>query len=418
MGRVSRILSFLLIVLAISLIPIYLVFAQPHGNDYEWWNTSWRFRVGFNVTSSSVNRTNWPVEVWLNFTDIILQNTGEILVFDNDSIRLVEYNFTTYEILYNHSFQFDKDHAYNENNNAVGTFVFQLNGTTYSDETRAFFIYFDINDRPKASPVFTEEITYSASGDEFNVNNSLYWAYIDTDRADSTSGIYRVNMSNGGPLLWVSASDHPAEYIKYNDSIEAFTYDLRSNYTVIYSGPSRYVIEQQGDEINWSTTNPSNQARLVKRYYFYPGIQWIKIEQILIADTNINRQSFYSPGPPPIYYPGPITIEQGRMFGYYTSDGTGADPYSWYASNSTTDSRGLGVININETGTTNYRAVLDSTPGVTYRIGIGLTPTSITSGNSISETAVMYFDNTTLAVETKILKNVFANQLLISFSNA
>lgn len=418
MGRVSRVLSLLLIVLTISLIPIYLVFAQPHGNDYDWWNTSWRFRVGFNVTSTNVNRTNWPTEIRLNFTDIILQNTGQIEVFDNDSIRLVEYNFTTYDILYNHSFQFDKDLTYDENNNAVGTFVFTLNGTTYQNETRAFFIYFDTNDRPKNAPGFQEEISYSANGDEFYVNNSLYWAYVDTERADTTSGIYRINMSDGGPLLWVSAASHPAEYIKYNDSDQAFTYNLSNNYTVIYSGPSRYVIEQRGDEINWTTTNPSNQANLIKRYYFYPGIQWIKIEHTLIAETDINRQSFFSFGPPPLYFPGPLTIEQGRLFGYYTSDGTGAEPYSWYASNSTTDSRGLGVININETGTTNFRASLDSTPGVNYRIGIGLSPTTITNGNSISQTAVMYFDNTTLAVETKTLRNVFSNQLEISFSNA
>lgn len=413
-----KLLAFSISLILLILIP-NMVIAQPYGNNYEWWNTSWKYRVGFNTTSSTVDRTNWPVEMWVNFTDILLQKTGQILTFDNNSLRLTEYDSSTYELLFsNVSFQFDRPEDYDAQNNAVGIFVFMLNGTTAADETRDFFIYFDTNDTPKEAPVFIEEISYSSSGEEFYVNNSYYWAYIDTNRGDTTSGIYRVNMSDGGELFWTASSEHPGEYIKYNDTINAFTYNLTNNYTVVYSGPSRYVIEQEGPELNWTTSSTSDQAHLIKRYYFYPGIQWVKIEHVLIADEDITRQSFYDPGPPPVWRPGPMTVEQGRFFGYYTSDGTGADPYSWYSSNSTTIARGIGVININESGTTNFRATLDSTPGVNYRIGIGLTQTSITSGNSISETAVLYFDNTTLAVETKNLRDRFNNALEISMSGA
>ncbi len=393
---------FVALVLVVALFLLFRVASAPatRGNSFEWWNTSWRYRVGFNVTSPSYDRTNWPVEMWMNFSKAIYDIKSDYLEFDNSSLRLVEYNSTGSVVWDNAglgaSSQFDELEGYNETYNATGVFSFQLNGTTGSDETRYFFIYFDTKERAKATPSYTDEISYAYSGDEFYVNNSMYWVYVDTNRSEYTSGIYRVNMSDGGPLLWAPAGQRTGEFTQLNRSdSQLLGFDLESNYTLLYSGPGRYVVEQRGPEVLWDSDTPTDNGTLIKRYYFYPGVQWIKIEQIFEAHHSIVRQT-KKDDTLPFHYPGFVTLDHGRVVGHaaMSSSGYNADPFTWAASpNVATYSTGLGVININETGTSNFGANADA--GADETMGIRLAPTSLSNGDVISETAVVYFNNET-----------------------
>jgi hypothetical protein len=60
------------------------------------------------------NRTDWPIEHAINFTDFNLQGA-----FDNNSVRVIEFNSTTNtssEVVS----QFDKDEDYDNATNAYG----------------------------------------------------------------------------------------------------------------------------------------------------------------------------------------------------------------------------------------------------------------------------------------------------------
>ncbi|MHA1379453.1 MAG: hypothetical protein ACTSRG_13850 [Candidatus Helarchaeota archaeon] len=102
----------------------------------SWWNTSWRFRVQINITESGyASRTNEPVDVWLNFTD--LSETG-VSSCGNDSIRVLEYSAPTWTVL--------NSQVWNETYDGTGnistaTITFQVD--INKGETKSYYIYYN-----------------------------------------------------------------------------------------------------------------------------------------------------------------------------------------------------------------------------------------------------------------------------------
>src|SRR5512134_620963 len=72
-----------------------------------WWNTNWAYRVGIDVKANGFARENKPVEVDVNFTDL-LNDLGDSGQFDPNSIRVVEINAGGIVIVDDVPFQFDK----------------------------------------------------------------------------------------------------------------------------------------------------------------------------------------------------------------------------------------------------------------------------------------------------------------------
>ena len=77
------------------LVVVFLAVVILLGNQYtssleiddQWFNSSWHFRVKMDVNTSDYDRTSWPVEYEMNFTQLFGQMniTG---TFDNESVRV------------------------------------------------------------------------------------------------------------------------------------------------------------------------------------------------------------------------------------------------------------------------------------------------------------------------------------------
>ena len=64
------------------------------------------------------------------------------------------------------------------------------------------------------------------------------------------------------------------------------------------TGPLRYTVEQEGYENIWNSTDRTYEGVITKKYYFYDGKPWVKIEYNFtnIADYNIIRNSSKASG--------------------------------------------------------------------------------------------------------------------------
>ncbi|MBR9679792.1 MAG: hypothetical protein GOU99_01935, partial [Candidatus Altiarchaeota archaeon] len=215
-------------------------FVPAQAQDFNWWNLSWNFRQCVEINSTEYSRLDWPIEYQINFTEIIWA-AGDSADFDDDSIRVIEQNTSSGIVLYEISSQLDKLDIYDMSNNAIGTLVFLMNGTTAANDVRSFCTYFDTADNPKTAPSYLSNLTYSWSGEELNVNNTinatkgLRW-FIDTDRGELTSGIYKVEDTSDNNFWAVPGANDPTiEYIQYSNASTNFSFDFRNNLTIKYA---------------------------------------------------------------------------------------------------------------------------------------------------------------------------------------
>ncbi|MEM5871881.1 MAG: choice-of-anchor X domain-containing protein, partial [Candidatus Aenigmatarchaeota archaeon] len=398
----------MLLVFAFLIFAIFLNFISTSSQSYEfrWWDANWHYRVGLEINNTGYNRTNWTIEYEINFTKL-LHDLDVYGTFDENSIHVIEYN-STGSILYEIPSQFDKAEDYNESENAFGTLVFMLNGTTLADQKRYFMIYFDTKENgEKSKPNYISDLSYNYTSnfEELNINNSLFRWWIDTERGENTSGIYLVQAANEQNILFVDPSNNrTVEYSQFSNDSHTFGFDFRNNATFKYVGASRIVVEQKGYEVFWNEPeNRTNEGYLIKRYIFYPYSDWIKIEQIFVnnASYNITRKSTSS---------GALAIDIGFSFDTY---GTGYpnmsntnDPGSYVWAAEATGTYFAGIVNIYENNTNNFFASHSDT---LKRMGIELSETNITSGSSIKHIAAIIFNASGQAGQEEYFLN-FVNQ--------
>ncbi len=400
----ARRASLAVLCLAVLLALIPEVFATD-----EWYNSSWHFRQRYEFNASSYSREDWPFELQINFTQLLQQAGSSNLSFDNNSLRVFEYN-SSGSLLYEVPHQFDIATNYASENNAIGELVFIMNGTTLPFESRIYYVYFDaLANGQKTSATYSTALTYYWDGEEFNVNNTGFQWYLDTMRGENTSGIYRVV----GPVIEIfnAASDERTfEYSQYTNESSNFSFAAANNASFV-AGPVRITATLIGEEAYWNSTNSTTgEAILTKNYKFYNLGQWIKIEQNYTgtSSSSIIRSSTLS---------GSIAFDAERAFGatYVAQDNT-TDPFSWVHSSDAFNSFGVGIINLNESNTQNYVSSRGDNLG---RIGVNLSTLTLTPADSISEVAIMRFSDT--AGELTNLRNLsssFLEGIIIDASTA
>jgi hypothetical protein len=303
---------------------IVLVALPAQAQQAEWWNSSWHYRMQAWVYNNGIAREDWPIELNVNFTDV-LKSAGctEPCTFDEKSVRVVEYNNasgsltvnTTIPSQFDPNFDYLANGTYNNSTNAVGTVVWILNGSADGSASRTFFVYFDTIEKiaerklsgvlTNFTPNYSTNLSYNESGEEFNLSTGPLFVAVDTDRGNNTSGIYLlkdyINQSNdgGNDVLNVSKSpgnphNQTAEYTRFfnNSSSEYTMFNLSGN-VAIYSGPVRLVAELSGNETEWgnisNSTCNSCQGFLRKRYIFYNDLRWFKEEQIYTSLNPVTR---------------------------------------------------------------------------------------------------------------------------------
>lgn len=395
--------KFILVCIALAVVGFGALNISSQNYDDEWWSENWRYRFKLDVNSSefySPNnkkaRIDWPVEYELNFTNILkeLNISG---TFDENSTRVIEYN-STGSILWEVKSQFDKNDSYNASANAVGVLSFLLNGTTQNNTVRYYYVYFDITENGnKEKPNYSTDLIHSNTSGmgEFNVNNSIMAWFVDTERAENTSGIYYVmDLGTTNEIIKPDPEGRTAEYMNYSNGTHNLGFDFRNNATFKHVGPIRVVVEQVGEETLWGLPdNKTSEGFMTKRYVFYSNNVFVRVEQIYEnnAGYNITRKSGYSRA---------LGLNVNTTFNDtyndppydYPNMSNTTDPGSWAWAAEEQGSWSAGIINLNETGTSNFYAYDDTKNS--GRIGITLDTVNISANGSIRQVSVLDFNGT------------------------
>ncbi len=340
-----------------------------------------------DISSGSFPRDNWPVERDLNFSQLLADAGSADLSFDGNSVRVFEYD-TAGSALWEVASQFDSAAGYSAGN-AAGTLVFEMNGTTGAGITRHYYVYFDSLSsaggiKPAAS--YPSPLAYSWDGAQFSVNNSkMKWDF-GTGRGENTSGLYRAEGVSSATVLFEAApSSRTIEYSEYTNMTSNFGFNFSGNASFV-SGPVRVTVTQIGGEVYWNDPNqPTGNSREVKKYYFYRDSPWYKVQQN-ITNTGvsiINRSSTAA---------GALAFDALAAFGpsyQHVVNSSGAG--SWAFASPQFGGFGVGVIQVNQSGAANFAAISDVASG---RVGIHLSATIINPGESVSDTAVLNFNDT------------------------
>ncbi|MFC1712344.1 hypothetical protein ACFL6S_01680 [Candidatus Poribacteria bacterium] len=112
-----------------------------------------KYRIPVAVGAGGYERYDKPVEIHINFTEQ-LKRLGVTRAFDRNSIRVVEVNLDEPV-----PYQFDQSSDYDAADNAAGTLVFILKGTTPANSERTFYVYFDDDAPSSQPPSFPEQVS-------------------------------------------------------------------------------------------------------------------------------------------------------------------------------------------------------------------------------------------------------------------
>lgn len=152
-----------------------------------WWDTLWGYRVALTVDAAGYARTDKVAELDLNFTQLLAQ-AGDSRRFDPDSIRVIEVGdggVVDDAVL----FQFDRAADYNANNNATGTLVLLLGGTTPAAASRRFHVYFDVVGDTFEVPKFSNRVSATTITDLYG---------FETFRLVTDNAVYHYHKTGGG----------------------------------------------------------------------------------------------------------------------------------------------------------------------------------------------------------------------------
>jgi len=208
---------------------------------YDWSNfTSLTYKIPLEVNSSHIDRTDYSVKIYLNFTQAIDEAGYLGEEFDEDSIRVVEYEGTNsyYPKLYNISEPIQMNRYvipslfiplvhydnYDATTNAIGYLWFEMPGTSVADENRTFMIYFD---------------TIENTGGGLVTPNSLIWKK-DYNRNTDVFGDKMYHLAYGSQRETVAVNEGKLSI--WNENLSELVYYARP-----HSSVPRYLDPVSGD---------------------------------------------------------------------------------------------------------------------------------------------------------------------------
>jgi uncharacterized membrane protein len=378
----------------------------PHSfaesND-TWWDLNWNYRTKIEINSTQYSRTDWPVEIEMNFTNS-LDGT-----FDNNSIRVMEYD--RHFIMQEVPSQFEASESYDASLDSSGTVSFIMNGTTPANASRKFYVYFDKTENDQKPFIFyNTNLTYGWDGSIFAINNSFLVSLIDTNRGDNSSGFSRIEDKFGNVIATANSGDRTVEYNEYFNGTHELTYDLRNNISV-FNGSVSVVIKQGGDEVIFNNnSDKTNETRILKEYIVYNKAgpeqfgTFIKMKQTITntAPYAVTRNSTAAGG---------LAFDMDRTFGSALGIedflGDSSEPYSYFEAGSSIFV--VGIVNLNSS--VNYFAANTS-----LRIGMQANNITLQPNSSITQTSLVYFGTagSDSTAEFLDIRNRFVTPLTIS----
>lgn len=148
--------------LTFSFIPLILLFltlsalAETDGDSWAFPDRDYRLRL--SVEANGITRTNKIAEFDIDFATQ-LANVGAVGSFDEDSLRVVEVDGNGVALDTAVPFQFDNGTVADT---ADGTLIFLLNGTTASNTTRTYHVYYDTTGTFSQPAPFTDQVNRQA----------------------------------------------------------------------------------------------------------------------------------------------------------------------------------------------------------------------------------------------------------------
>ncbi len=263
------------VLLSLDGITAHLAIEIGTESSFEWWDTSWHFRIIVKMSANSFDLVNEPVSMYINFTQI-LRSSAINGTFDENSVRVVEYE-TDGSIVGEVVSQFDKDPDFNAENNAVGVLSWLVNIS--ADSYRYYGIYFDITENGYKDPPM-----YSSPDPEFSIS------YSPIEVAFSTSYIEGSFISSGGILVtlrWkstdllltgVSGRGFFEDRIRDPLGNDLTGGGLLSNlYSIemLYDGPIRKVFKLRTTYGSWIIEKVVSIYAYGKRIYSTYNLTWI-----------------------------------------------------------------------------------------------------------------------------------------------
>jgi hypothetical protein len=175
-----------------------------------WLNQDCKHRVPIKVNAAGYERRDKPVEVDINFTQL-LRRIDDTVKFDTKSIRVAEVGSSGKIINRLVPFQFDKDTNFNPRTNAKGTITFMADRNTHADSTRIFHIYFDQAEAAHSPPSFKQLVhltdTVEYQGQEsfrIKAQNATYYYH------KQGAGFARIEDKDGNDWLGYHPGGGPA----------------------------------------------------------------------------------------------------------------------------------------------------------------------------------------------------------------
>ena len=204
--------------LIITPLPIFLllltlsVFAE--ANSGHWALPDRDYRMVVMVDANGTARTDKIVELDIDFADRLI-NDGALGSFDEDSLRVVEVDGSGVALDTAVPFQFDNGAVADTAN---GTLVFLLSGTTPSNTTRTYHVYYDTTGSFAQPSPFTDRVDRQ-SDQTYRGQSSFVITSRDADGTANSTYYYHKEGAGFASILdrdsndWISFYNHVRWYL-------------------------------------------------------------------------------------------------------------------------------------------------------------------------------------------------------------
>ncbi len=182
--------------------------SQPTYADQNWWNLAWHYRVSIPVPAGGYTRMDKPAEKNVDFTNLLLTLGASGSTLEVDSLRVVEVSNVQGDTILDAAvkFQFDEAASFDATTHALGSLVILMNGTTLTNTTRYYHLYFDTTAHGPFTPFsFTPQVT---------VTTVVNYADQDSFKAQTANATYYYHKRGAGFASMIDVEGK--DWISYN----------------------------------------------------------------------------------------------------------------------------------------------------------------------------------------------------------
>lgn len=202
-----------------NVIPVIIPPEPVVSKRFTWWDPAWHYRLLIKwenkpASNKQCSRFNYPLEVRLNFSELLEEMGIRNEEFDLNSIRVIEYDPLKCIPVREIPYQFNKRTHFNTKYYADCNLAWIIPGLSTVKATSYFYIYFDtLKDGTKQKPQYRIKGLKTYPG-----KNGSYW--IENERI-------KVHLNSKGALItqWRTGGSEKLDIISAQDAVPAGGYD-------------------------------------------------------------------------------------------------------------------------------------------------------------------------------------------------